>query len=147
MLNHHTCSIYITLEYVPVITSVIMWNACWTELMLAPRAEATERFAHVKKHTWHEVPFFQPWLTTLAHFHTKGKLGFKCLCFEMCMPNRFPYSNIFWPWGIIIFPNIFKLLGIKLISFQRCQCLLKREHYTSLSDITIQNVWMSFLIN
>lgn len=135
--NSYLC---ITLERVPVITSVIMWTACWTELMAAPRAEATEQFAHVRKHTWHEAPFFQPQLITLAHFHTKGRLGPKCLCFEACPPNRFLYNNIFWPWGAMIFLNICKLLGIKLISFQRCQCLLKREHLTSLSDVTIQNM-------
>lgn len=89
----------------------------------------------------------QPQLVTLAHFHTKGRLGPKSPCFEMCMPHCFPYSNIVWPWGPMIFPNIFKLLDIKLIGFQRCQCLLKREHHTSFSDVTIQNMWMSFLID
>lgn len=42
----------------------------------------------------------------------------------------------------MIFPNIFKSLGVKIISFQRCQCLLKREHHTSLSDAIVQNVWI-----
>lgn len=40
-----------------------------------------------------------------------------------------------------MFLNTFKLLGVKLISFLRCQCLHKKEHHI-LCDAIIQNVWM-----
>lgn len=82
----------------------------------------------------------QPRLITLTHFRIEGMLGSRHLYFEMCLTTYFPYNNIFWPGGAMILPSIFKLLGLKLISFQRCLCLLKREHHTSLSDAIIQNV-------
>lgn len=40
-------------------------------------------------------------------FPHQGEAWAKYLCIEAYMTNSFPYSNMFWPWRAMIFPNIF----------------------------------------
>lgn len=101
--NHHPYSPYITQGRVQVTTSVVTWRIWWLNtLSRGPWIICTCEKTYPTGGTLLSAQ--TPNFDTFSH---QRKAWAKYLCFEAYMTNSFLYSNMFWPWRAMIFPNIF----------------------------------------